>query len=80
MDNSAAGITREEILHSYPNLKNKDIDGCIAYAAEVTRERVVPLKGNWITEITGICKDDLDFDEIVRLGQELRDAEPPDQD
>ena len=28
---------------SYPSLKNEDIDGCIAYAAELTRERVVPL-------------------------------------
>lgn len=79
MDNLAAGVTREEILRSY-NLKNEDIDGCIAYAAELTRERVVPLKANWIAEVTGICKEDLDFDEIVRLGQELRDAEPPDQD
>jgi hypothetical protein len=28
---------------SYPSLKNEDSDGCIAYAAELTRERVVPL-------------------------------------
>jgi uncharacterized protein (DUF433 family) len=80
MDNLAAGVTREEILRSYPNLKDEDIDGCIAYAAELTRERVVPLEANWIAEITGICKDDPDFDEIVRLGKELRDAESPDQD
>ena len=40
----------------------------------------VPSQPNWIAEITGICKDDPDFDEIVRLGKELRDAEPPDQD
>ncbi len=40
----------------------------------------VPSETNWIAEITGICKDDPDFDEIVRLGKELRDAEPPDQD
>ncbi|MBM3965028.1 MAG: hypothetical protein FJ308_08150 [Planctomycetes bacterium] len=40
----------------------------------------VPSQPNWIDEITGTCKDDPDFDEIVRLGKELRDAEPPDQD
>jgi len=44
MDNLAAGVSREEILRNYPSLKNEDIDGCIAYAAELTRERVVPLQ------------------------------------
>jgi len=44
MDNLAAGVSRDEILRSYPSLKNEDIDGCIAYAAELTRERVVPLQ------------------------------------
>lgn len=44
MDNLAAGVTREEILRSYPSLKSEDIDGCIVYAAELTRERVVPLQ------------------------------------
>jgi hypothetical protein len=28
-------------------------------------------------EITRSFKDDSDFEEIVRLGKELRDAEPP---
>jgi len=40
----------------------------------------IPNQPNWIAEITGICKDNPDFDEIVRLGKELRDAEPPYQD
>lgn len=44
LENLAAGVTRVEILRSYPSLKNEDIDGCIAYAAELTRERVVPLQ------------------------------------
>lgn len=35
---------------------------------------------NLIAEITGISKDDSDFDEIVRIGKEIRNAEPPDQD
>lgn len=34
-------------------------------------------KSNWIAEITGSFKDDPDFDEIVRLGKEMRDAEQP---
>ncbi|MCC7337728.1 MAG: hypothetical protein IT422_21780 [Pirellulaceae bacterium] len=34
-------------------------------------------KSNWIAEITGSFKDDSDFDEIVRLGKEMRDAEQP---
>lgn len=28
----------------------------------------VPSQPNWIAEVTGICKNDPDFDEIVRLG------------
>ncbi len=37
-------------------------------------------KSNWISEITGSFGDDADFEEIVRLGKELRDAEPPEGD
>lgn len=44
LDNLAARVTRDEILRSYPSLKNEDIDGCIAYAAELARERIVPLQ------------------------------------
>jgi uncharacterized protein (DUF433 family) len=44
LDNLAAGVSREEILKSYPSLKAEDIDACIAYAAELARERFVPLK------------------------------------
>jgi hypothetical protein len=40
----------------------------------------VPSQTNWIAEITGICKDDPDFEEIVSLGKELPEAEPTDQD
>ena len=53
--------------------------------AQLEREMAIlktqfPTQPNWIAEITGICKDDPDFDEIVRLGKELRDAEQPNQD
>ena len=37
-------------------------------------------KGNWISRMRGQFKDDPVFDEIVRLGKEIRDAElPPEQ-
>jgi len=37
-------------------------------------------KSNWIADITGSFKDDPDFEEIVRLGREIRDAERPEED
>ncbi|MDX1927463.1 MAG: hypothetical protein SFV81_13155 [Pirellulaceae bacterium] len=35
-------------------------------------------KSNWITKMVGRFENDPVFDEIARLGQELRDAEEPD--
>jgi uncharacterized protein (DUF433 family) len=43
LDNLAAGISRAEILASYPSLASEDIETSIAYAAELARERIVPL-------------------------------------
>lgn len=43
LDNLAAGLERTEILSSYPSLTNEDIDAAISYAAELARERIVPL-------------------------------------
>jgi uncharacterized protein (DUF433 family) len=43
LDNLAAGIDRAEILSSYPSLNGEDIDAAIAYAAELARERYIPL-------------------------------------
>jgi hypothetical protein len=40
----------------------------------------VPSQPNWIAEINGICKDDPDFEEIVRMSKKLPDAEATDQD
>ena len=31
--------------------------------------------GNWIDAISGSFKDDPEFDEILRLGKEIRDAD-----
>jgi len=35
LDNLAAGVIREEIIHSYPPLTATDIDAALAYAAEL---------------------------------------------
>jgi len=43
IDNLAAGVTREELLRSYPSLRAEDIDAALQYAAELARERIVPL-------------------------------------
>ena len=41
--NLAAGTGEEEILAEYPSLTPEDIRATLAYAAEMTRERIVDL-------------------------------------
>jgi uncharacterized protein (DUF433 family) len=41
LDWLASGIAVEEILQQYPDLERDDILACIAYAAELARERIV---------------------------------------
>jgi uncharacterized protein (DUF433 family) len=43
LDNLAAGMSHEVILASYPSLNALDIQAAVAYAAELARERFVPL-------------------------------------
>ncbi len=43
LDNLAANVPTEEILRSYPTLRSEDIQAAIAYAADLARERVIPL-------------------------------------
>jgi uncharacterized protein (DUF433 family) len=43
LDNLAAGVSEGEILKSYSSLRKEDIQAAIAYAADLTRERVVAL-------------------------------------
>jgi uncharacterized protein (DUF433 family) len=43
LDNLAAGLTPDEILRSYPALSREAVQAAIAYAAELTRERVVAM-------------------------------------
>jgi uncharacterized protein (DUF433 family) len=39
----AAGMTTEEILKAYPDLRSEDIREAVQYAAEAVRERELPL-------------------------------------
>ena len=43
LDNLAAGESVERILKNYSTLKPEDIQAALLYAAELARERVVPL-------------------------------------
>ncbi len=44
LDNLGAGRTQEQILADYPSLKPEDIRAAIAYAADMARERFLPLR------------------------------------
>ena len=43
LDNLADGVPETEILAAYPQLSSEDLRAALAYAAEMTRERVVRL-------------------------------------
>jgi uncharacterized protein (DUF433 family) len=43
LDNLAAGEAADRILDQYPSLKSEHILAAIAYAADLARERIVPL-------------------------------------
>ena len=43
LDNLADGLDSDEVLRSYPSLTHEDIQAAIAYAAELARERSIPL-------------------------------------
>jgi len=43
LDNLAAGETPARILDQYPSLKPEHVPAAIAYAADLARERVVPI-------------------------------------
>jgi uncharacterized protein (DUF433 family) len=43
LDFLADGQTEDQILAAYPQLQAEDIRAALAYAAEVTRERIVPV-------------------------------------
>jgi uncharacterized protein (DUF433 family) len=43
LDFMASGETESQILAAYPQLQPEDIRAALAYAAEVARERIVPV-------------------------------------
>ena len=43
LDNLAAGETTQTILDQYPSLRPEHIPAALAFAAELARERVVPI-------------------------------------
>ena len=43
LDNLSEGLTIEEIIEAYPPLNKDDILAAINYAAELTKERIIPI-------------------------------------
>ena len=43
LDNLAAGLTPEDLVKSYPSVSREAVQAAIAYAADLARERVIPL-------------------------------------
>ena len=43
VDNLAEGVPEAELLAAYPQLTQQDIRAALAYAAEMMRERVIPI-------------------------------------
>lgn len=43
LDNLAVGLPLAELLRQYPALKPEHVQAALAYAADLARERVVPL-------------------------------------
>jgi uncharacterized protein (DUF433 family) len=43
LDNLAGGVAPEAILRNYPTLKPDDIQAALAYAAELSKGRIVTL-------------------------------------
>lgn len=43
LDFLASGWTMQQILENYPGLEENDIYACIAYGAEMTRERYIEI-------------------------------------
>jgi uncharacterized protein (DUF433 family) len=43
LDLLASGLSEAELLAEYPNLTHQDVLAAIAYGAEASRERVIPV-------------------------------------
>jgi len=45
LDNLASGLNPDEITRSYPSLTRESIQAAVCYAAELAKERVIPMSG-----------------------------------
>ncbi len=43
VDNLSEGVSEDELLAAYPSLCREDIRAALAFAAEMTRDRVIPV-------------------------------------
>jgi len=43
LDNLAEGMSEQELLEAYPQISHEDILTALAYAAEISRERFIPV-------------------------------------
>jgi uncharacterized protein (DUF433 family) len=43
LENLAEGVSEKELLEAYPELQPEDVRAALAYGAETSRERIVPL-------------------------------------
>ncbi len=43
LDNLATGLTAEEIMNSYPSLNENAVKAAIAYAADLSKERIIKI-------------------------------------
>ncbi len=43
LDNLASGLTPDEVIKSYPSLNREAVQAAITYAAQLARERIVPV-------------------------------------
>ena len=43
VENLAEGISETELLTAYPQLTQDDLHAALAFAAEMTRERIIPV-------------------------------------
>ena len=43
LDNLASGLTPDEVIQNYPSLNQEGVQAAITYAAELARERIMPV-------------------------------------
>lgn len=51
VDNLAGDLSEEEIISAYPSLTKEDVKAALAYAAELTHDRYLPLSSQAQDEI-----------------------------